>query len=97
MIEFHLYDSLGALVADSGGICHLSDGLEIAVVNGEQFLSVPAARDGNICYRLYNSKGALLTSSDGVRTQIYGGVRVEGNKPLAGRPPKATVPASTEI
>jgi hypothetical protein len=29
----------------------------------------------------------LLTCSDGQRTQIYGGVRIEGNRHLPGRPP----------
>jgi hypothetical protein len=96
LVSFRLYDSRGTLVADSGGSRCLPDGLEVSIVNGEQLLCVPARRDEDIRYRLYNSKGALLTWSDGKRTQIFGGVRVEGNKHLAGRPPSQTgVPATS--
>jgi hypothetical protein len=48
---------------------------------------VPSERDESIQYRLYNLKGTLVTCSDGKRTQIYGGVRIEGNRHLSGRPP----------
>jgi hypothetical protein len=90
LVSFHLYDSLGTLVADSGGLQRLRDRLDVSIAGGEQLLCVPFARDEDISYRLYNSKGALLTSSDGKRTQIFGGVRLEGNRPLSGRPPGAS-------
>jgi hypothetical protein len=35
-------------------------------------------------------KGALVTCSDGHKTEIFGGLRLEGNRHLAGRPPSTT-------
>jgi hypothetical protein len=95
-IAFRLYDFQGRLVADSEGPRQLSEGVEISDDAGELLLYVPLARDESVCYRLYSPRGTLLTCSDGLRTQIYGGVRMEGNKHLAGRPPsQAVVPATS--
>ncbi len=90
LISYHLFDSSGRLIADSAGPQNFPDGIEVADESGEMLLLVPAGRDESIQYRLYNLKGALVTSSDGQRTQIYGGVRIEGNRHLSGRPPAAT-------
>lgn len=87
LISFHLFDSQGRLVADSGGAQSYPSGLQVSCLDGEQLLFVPSERGDSVEYRLYNLKGALLTCSDGKRTQIYGGVRVEGNRHLPGRPP----------
>jgi hypothetical protein len=89
LVSFHLYDSLGRLVSDSGP-SSFPHGLVIHDADGELLLNVPSTRDESISYRLYSSKGILLTCSDGLRTQIYGGVRVDGNSQLPGRPPAAT-------
>jgi hypothetical protein len=88
LITFHLYDKEGKLVADSSGARSFPEGVEVTA-HGEVLLSVPCRWDESIKYRLYSSNGALLTASDGLRTQIFGGVRVEGNKQLSGRPPGA--------
>jgi hypothetical protein len=90
MISFRLFDSAGRLVADSAGAHNFPEGIEVADGDGEQLLVVPSGRDECIQYRLYNVKGALVTCSDGQRTQIYGGVRIEGNRHLSGRPPAAS-------
>ena len=87
LISYRLFDSQGRLVADSEGPQSFPAGLEVADFDGEQLLFVPSERDDSIQYRLYNLKGALVTCSDGMRTQIYGGVRIEGNRHLSGRPP----------
>jgi hypothetical protein len=91
-ITFRLYDSEGLLVADSDGPRSFPEGIEVTS-GGEVLLCVPACREDSISYRLYNSRGVLLTCSDGLRTQLYRGVRVEGNKQLSGRPP-GEAPAS---
>jgi hypothetical protein len=90
LISYHLFDSNGRLVADSEGAQIFPGGVEVADESGELLLSVPAGRDESIQYRLYNLKGALVTCSDGQRTQIYGGVRIEGNHHLSGRPPSTS-------
>ena len=87
LISFRLYDSSGGLVADSDGPQTYPDGVEILAGAGEELLHVPSVRDQSIRYRIYSTQGTLLTCSDGLRTLIYGGVHVEGNKHLPGRPP----------
>lgn len=92
LVSYHLFDSNGVLVADSAGAHSYPEGIEVSDGEGEVLLSVPAGRDESIHYRLYNLRGALVTCSDGLRTQIFGGLRVEGNRQLAGRPPAAKKP-----
>lgn len=87
LITYRLFDSRGSLVADSDGARSFPAGVEVVDIDGERLLFVPSERDESIQYRLYNPKGVLVTCSDGQRTQIYGGVRVEGNRHLPGRPP----------
>jgi hypothetical protein len=69
-VSFHLYDALGRLVADSDGMKPLVP-LQICADDGEVLLAIPDELDAHICYRLYNSAGVLLTSSDGGRTSIF--------------------------
>jgi hypothetical protein len=99
VISYHLYDSSGDLVAESDGEPALPEGVQVLTGAGEELLYVPSGRDESVRYRLYSMKGALLTCSDGRRTLIYGGVHIEGNKHLPGRPPAAhaTTAASDAI
>jgi len=89
LISYHLYDRHGGLVADSDGAHHFPGGLEVSG-DGELLLSVPAERDESVLYRLYSVKGALVTCSDGMKTEIFGGLRLEGNRHLSGRPPNTS-------
>jgi hypothetical protein len=89
LISYKLFDCHGGLVADSRGAQRFPDGVRIADEDGELLLFVPMERDENVEYRLYNLKGELLTCSDGQHTQIYGGLRIDGNRHLSGRPPAA--------
>ena len=90
LITFHLYDCHGALVQDAEA-CSYPAGTEVRSEDDEVLLSVPADDEGLVSYCLYNQSGSLLTRSDGMRTQLFGGVRIIGNKPLSGRPPAAKV------
>lgn len=80
-IYFRLYDSSGCLVAESGGLESFPSGLKIHSADGELLLDVPSEADAHIQYRLYNRNGALLTCSDGVRTQIQSLLRMEAGHP----------------
>ena len=92
LISYRLFDSHGLLVADSDGPQRFPEGVQVADGEGEVLLLVPAGRDESIQYRLYNLQGSLVTCSDGQRTQIFGGLRVEGNRHLSGRPPATSKP-----
>jgi hypothetical protein len=87
LVTFHLYDSHGTLVQDSDGVHCFPTGTEIRSEDDEILLTVPEDRESVVSYCLYNHTGALLTRSDGMRTELFGGVRVIGNKALPGRPP----------
>ena len=78
-LAFHLYDSRGALVAESAGFEQLADGgLKVKCAKGELLLDIPRDMSANIRYRLYNAEGSLLTWSDGARTKIYPNLRMDG-------------------
>jgi hypothetical protein len=79
-VAFRLFDSNGNLVQDSDGFKVFPQGLDIRGANDEQLLELPDDPTGNVKYRLYNCDGRLLTTSDGSRTQILGGLRIEGAK-----------------
>ena len=79
-IAFRLFDCNGKLVKDSGGFRAYAKGVEVRGANDEQLLEIPRDPEGDVKYRLYNSEGRLLTTSDGSRTQILGGLRIEGAK-----------------
>lgn len=85
--SYRLYDSQGNLASDSGEPVELPAGTEIRSADDEQLLFVPVEPGADLLYRLYNRTGKLITCSDGVRTQILAGLRMEGNKPLSGHPP----------
>ncbi|MPZ48059.1 MAG: hypothetical protein GEU75_01895 [Dehalococcoidia bacterium] len=75
-MSFHIYDALGQLVADSGGDAPVAAVL-ISAEDGEVLLDIPAEPTSHIQYRLYSQAGRLLTTSDGVRTQIYSFLKME--------------------
>ena len=83
LVFFHLYDSEGGVVADSLGLQSYVDGTEVRDARDELLLRIPSQPEQAIEYRLYSCRGTLLTCSDGARTQIFGGVRVEPTKPEA--------------
>lgn len=75
-LAYHLYDESGGLVADSGGVLPVRR-VCILGAKDELLLDVPEDSEQHIRYRLYNREGRLLTVSDGVRTQIFGFLRME--------------------
>jgi hypothetical protein len=87
LVAFNLHDKNGNLIANSDGLHLYRDGLTICDALGETLLLVPTTREDNVQYRIYNTFGSLVTCSDGKRTQLYAGLRIEGNRPLSGRPP----------
>jgi len=93
MVSYRLYDGRGGLVSDSDGPQAFPEGLEVCTTEGEILLLLPTERSESVCYRLYSPKGVLMTCSDGSRTQIFGSLRIAGNKHLSGRPPDANRPA----
>jgi hypothetical protein len=76
-MAYHLYDAGGSFVADSS-LEQFPEGIEVRCGGGEVLLAVPSDPEASLHYRLYNSRGDLLTSSDGVRTMIYPQLRMEG-------------------
>lgn len=76
-MAYHLYDSNGALVAESAELKHCPGGVTVHCADGELLLDIPVGCDGYVQYRLYNSDGHLLTASDGARTQIFPLLRME--------------------
>jgi hypothetical protein len=79
-IAYCLYDVRGRQVAESDLAELPPKGLTVRCRGGELLLKLPANPDRSIQYRLYNKEGQLLTFSDGVKTMIYGSLRMEGNK-----------------
>ena len=88
-IAFRMFDGHGNLVSDSDGFQSYPGGLLVRDAMGELLLLLPAEPEGNIQYRLYSSSGRLLAASDGARTQIFGGLRLDGSKPAPGVTPMA--------
>ena len=79
-VAFRLYDCDGNLVAESDGFQTYPDGLRIEAANSELLLLLPSDALGDIHYKIYSQDGRLLACSDGARTQIYGGLRLDGAK-----------------
>jgi hypothetical protein len=77
MIAFRLYDSCGALVAQTDGFMPFVDGIKVVAGDGEILLEVPPQPQDQIRYRLYNRAGHLLTCSDGLRTQLFAFLHME--------------------
>ena len=86
LFSYHLYDSTGTLVAKVEAISAMPDGIEVRTTDGEVLLHVSPELGAAVNYRLYSRKGALITCSDGARTQIFGGLQIVGNRPHV-RPP----------
>jgi hypothetical protein len=79
-VAYKLFDCDGNLVQDSDGFHTYPEGLSLLSPSEELLLHIPPEPSGDIQYRLYNPEGRLLTCSDGTRTQILGGLRLEGAK-----------------
>jgi hypothetical protein len=96
-VTFHLYDSEGHSIAESGDAAGFPEGVRVQAADGELLLDLPAEIGENICYHLYNRNGDLLTSSDGVSTRIGPCLRME-SWPRGGthHPPRQR-PASTSV
>jgi hypothetical protein len=82
LFSYHLYDSAGTVVAEASSISALPEGIEVRTATGELLLRVASTVGTRIDYRLYSRTGALITCSDGWRTQIFGGLQINGT----GRP-----------
>jgi hypothetical protein len=80
LVSYHLYDSKGSCVAFSDGLETFRKGREVRDEMDELLLLIPVQPESNFEYRLYSRKGVLLTCSDGLRTQLFGGIRIEGTK-----------------
>ncbi len=79
-VAYRLFDRDGNLVQDSDGFQTYPEGLSLSSSSQELLLHIPPDPSGDVQYRLYNPEGRLLTVSDGSRTQILGGLRLEGAK-----------------
>lgn len=79
-VAFRIFDCDGNLVGDSDGFQTYPEGLTLHSANRELLLLIPPDPSGDVQYRIYNPQGRLLTCSDGSRTQILGGLRLEGAK-----------------
>jgi hypothetical protein len=79
-IAFRLFDCDGNLVEDSQGFKSFPEGFCLRSANDEVLLLIPPEPTGDIQYRIYSPEGRLLTCSDGSRTQILNGLRIEGAK-----------------
>jgi len=86
LFTYHLYDNTGTLVADMEAVSAMPDGIEVRTTEGELLLHVTPELGAAINYRLYSRKGALITCSDGERTQIFGGLQIEGSRAFARHP-----------
>jgi hypothetical protein len=87
LVAFHLYDSRGTLVSDSGGPQSFPDGVEVRAPDNELLLLVPGESVSHLQYRLYTRTGVLMTCSDGIHTQVFRYLRMEAGKPPAGHRP----------
>jgi hypothetical protein len=91
LVSFRLYDCRGEMVAESEGLQTFAGGKEIRDQQDELLLLIPSEPEACLEYRLYSSLGTLLTCSDGARTQLFGGIRVDGISPKSvgtRRPPE---------
>jgi hypothetical protein len=80
MICFRLYDCTGTIVAETEDFVPFPGGIRVVAPNGDVLLQVPDSPQEQICYRLYNNEGSLLTCSDGQRTQVFAFLRMEKGK-----------------
>ena len=95
-MAYHLYDANGSFVGESAGLQHYPGGLTVRCDGGELLLDIPADSSGDVCYRLYNHTGRMLTKSDGAHTKIYPLLQMHGvgrlwSPPLANGAPAAAL------
>lgn len=76
-VGFCLYDADGSLVAQRG-LERLRSDITVHAGNGDLLLDLAANPQTPVRYRLHNRAGELVTCSDGVRTRIYGSLRMQG-------------------
>jgi hypothetical protein len=79
-VAYRIFDCDGNLVDDSDGFQTFPEGLRLVSAAQELLLQIPPEPSGDIQYRIYSPTGRLLTCSDGSRTQILNGLRIEGAK-----------------
>jgi hypothetical protein len=79
-VAYRIFDCDGNLVDDSDGFQTFPEGLRLVSAAQELLLQIPPEPSGDIQYRIYSPAGRLLTCSDGSRTQILNGLRIEGAK-----------------
>jgi hypothetical protein len=79
-VAFKLFDCDGNLVQETEGFQTFPEGLCLQSLSEEQLLLLPTDPLGDIQYKLYAPDGRLLAASDGARTQILNGLRLEGAK-----------------
>jgi hypothetical protein len=79
-VAYRIFDCDGTLVDDSDGFHTFPEGLTLHSTSAELLLHIPPDPSGDIRYRIYSPEGKLLTCSDGARTQILNGLRIEGAK-----------------
>ena len=79
-VAFKLFDCDGNLVQESEGFQSYPEGLCLQSSAAELLLQLPIDPLGDILYKLYAPDGRLLAASDGARTQILSGLRLEGAK-----------------
>ncbi len=77
-VAYKLFDVEGQLVEESGEPRIFPEGVCVKSSADELLLNIPAAPEDAISYRLYGSTGQLLTFSDGLRTQIFPSLRMDG-------------------
>jgi hypothetical protein len=95
LFTYHLYDNTGSLVAEVESVSAMPDGIEVRTTEGELLLQVTPELGTAINYRLYSRKGALITCSDGERTQIFGGLQIAGSRAFARHPRTSLVEPAT--
>jgi hypothetical protein len=78
LIAYRLYDRNGTLVASTDGFEDVPAPMTVKCKKGEVLLDVPKDHEKHIRYRLYGASGQVLTWSDGVKTKIYGSLRMDG-------------------
>jgi hypothetical protein len=80
LVSYRLYDATGACIATSQGLECFAKGCEVRDSLDELLLLVPTQQADNFEYRLYSRRGTLLTTSDGKRTQLFSGIRIESSR-----------------
>ena len=78
LVSYKLFDTDGELVEESGEPRTFPEGVCVKSSADELLLNIPEDAEDAISYRLYSPTGKLLTFSDGLRTQIFPSLRMDG-------------------